>query len=361
MRTLAFATAITLLLVSPPSIAQTGDDKALALSLFADGRSLKAQGKFEEAAQKFEAAAGSMRSYGILLNLAQCYEKLGRTASAWSTWGEAKAIAGNAKDQTDAMNAEQALVSHLSLLAIVVPQGAVRDNLTVLRDGTVIRAPAWGKASPVDPGPHTIEARAPGYKSWSTTLEIGKDADQRTVTMPPLEPEEARAAAPPVAPAGFPAPPATPVESPPATPVAPPPEVTTAAPGDGPDSGPARHTGSTQRIVGVSIITAGALAATVGLAEYLGGNSKINKAAETATTANNQHDKPLYETAQPQLNNGVSQRNLGGVLLGVGGTAIAGGLVTLLLAPSAPQTNAASPVAPWIGVRAAGLSWLGHW
>jgi len=78
--------------VASPAFGQ-GEDRALALDLFEEGRGLLKKGDYLAALTKFEAAGHVMRTFGILLNVAECQEKLGRTASAWATWREARAVA----------------------------------------------------------------------------------------------------------------------------------------------------------------------------------------------------------------------------------------------------------------------------
>ena len=40
---------------------------------------------------------------------------------------------------------------------------------------------------PVDPGQRTIEASAPGYQTWTGTIEIGAGGDSKSIGIPLLE------------------------------------------------------------------------------------------------------------------------------------------------------------------------------
>src|SRR6476620_10990144 len=86
-----------LLALPSVSAAQSASDKAAAEALFDEGVTLLKQGKLQEASQRIDPGIGT------LLYLAETYEKLGRTASAWATFREAASQA-QAEGQTDRAN-----------------------------------------------------------------------------------------------------------------------------------------------------------------------------------------------------------------------------------------------------------------
>jgi hypothetical protein len=208
LRALAIALVLTLpveaALTASPAFA-ADDDRAMALDLFEQGRVLFKRGSFAAALTQFEAAAKVMRTFGILLNIAECQEKLGRTASAWTTWSEARAVASEAQrpeDERIASEKLRGLEAGLSRLTIVVPPDVDGPDLDVRRDGTVIPRESWNRAIPVDPGPHIIEAHAPGRSSRTLTVVVQGNADNHSVTLTALE----AAPAPPSTPAPLPVP-----------------------------------------------------------------------------------------------------------------------------------------------------------
>src|SRR5271156_1769624 len=75
---------------APPASAT---DKVAAEALFEEGRRLVAAGSFADACPKFADSERLDPSGGALLNLASCYEKLGRSATAWVTYREAASAA----------------------------------------------------------------------------------------------------------------------------------------------------------------------------------------------------------------------------------------------------------------------------
>jgi hypothetical protein len=138
------------------------------------------------------------------LNLAECHRREGRAASAWTEFNQALAQArrDGRTDRADVATSRiTELEPQLSRLSIVIGPAADRADLTVTLDRSAVRRPAWGSAVPLDPGTHSIEASAPGMKSWSASVTIKSGGDAQSISVPPLE------QAPP-APAPLPEPPA---------------------------------------------------------------------------------------------------------------------------------------------------------
>lgn len=181
------ATSLVACLLLATSFASAGD-KALAETLFVEGRKLMAAGKHADACPKFEASNREDPSAGTLMNLAICYEKTGRTATAWATYKETVVRAGTegrTQHEDAARDAAARLEPKLSKLTITVPASAP-EGLVVERDATVLSASAFGVPVAVDPGEHSIKASAPGYEPWSTTIAVQANADSKTVTIPAL-------------------------------------------------------------------------------------------------------------------------------------------------------------------------------
>src|SRR6185369_7977058 len=74
------------------------DTKAKANELFADGQHLIAAGDFDGACSKFEASLQLLDRLGVRLNLADCHERQGRTATAWAEFREAASQADKQGD-----------------------------------------------------------------------------------------------------------------------------------------------------------------------------------------------------------------------------------------------------------------------
>lgn len=193
MRRVSFFLGVTVLLVAFQAGAQSksGGNRAAAEALFNQGRDLMTAGKFKDACPKFEASQQLDPGLGTMLNLAECYEKTGRTASAWAEYREAipLARAAGSKARLDlATERAQALQERLSTLTIRAISGEDSDpHLEIRRDGVALQAAELGSPIPVDPGEHVIEAVSPGKQPWTSKVQVGGDAAKVSVEIPKLQ------------------------------------------------------------------------------------------------------------------------------------------------------------------------------
>lgn len=194
--------------VACPAAAQvSAADKAVAEALFDDAKRLFLKKEFAEACPRFERSQRLDPGIGTLLFLGDCYENLGRSASAWATFREAAGaakVAGQADREQIARGRASILEPKLFRLMLKV-SAADTPGLTVKRNQVDVPKEAWSLPIPVDPGASTIEVTAPGRKPWSTRIGIPQGAGEQTVIVPALG-EGAAATAPPPPPPSPPAP-----------------------------------------------------------------------------------------------------------------------------------------------------------
>src|SRR3954470_15040871 len=69
-----------------------GKNPAAAQALYDDAQAAVAAGKFDDACPKFKESYQLDPGGGTLLNLADCYERQGKTALAWTTFKEALVV-----------------------------------------------------------------------------------------------------------------------------------------------------------------------------------------------------------------------------------------------------------------------------
>ncbi len=176
-----------LVLVAAPARAQSAAERAQAQLLFDSARGLMREGKTAQACDAFAQSQQLEPTIGTQLNLAVCYEKLGKTASAWINFTQLQATArrsGQPERAEFAKKAADALAPKLSKVKIDVDASA--EGLAVTLDGEPVLAQTWGLLLPVDPGQHTLEATAPAKKPWTKKISVGDEADEVTVTVPAL-------------------------------------------------------------------------------------------------------------------------------------------------------------------------------
>jgi len=192
MRPFSLTPAIVAAAVLAGSMAKA-DDRAIAQKVFQEGRALMAAGKLAEACPKFAAAAQLSPTAGVRLNLADCYAKQGKTATAWAKADEALAVAERTGDSAAAGLARDqlaALQPDLDYLTIAVARESAAAGLEITLDGEKIPEAAWGTALPVDPGEHEVAARAPRHTPWSTKTTVTGKAARSSLAVPVLVADE---------------------------------------------------------------------------------------------------------------------------------------------------------------------------
>jgi serine/threonine-protein kinase len=185
---LVFGAAIVLT-VTTPCRADGVADAVAAEQLFNDARRLMDGKDFDAACPKLEASQHLDPGAGTLLNLARCYEGLGRTASAWATYRDAEGAAersGRPDWSRIAREHAGALLPTLPRLSVVVPPEVVVSGLVLEKGDRPIDRALWGSPVPTDPGSYVISARAPGHIPWSLRVDVGSKNANVVVTVPPL-------------------------------------------------------------------------------------------------------------------------------------------------------------------------------
>jgi hypothetical protein len=190
MRKIPIAAALSASLLAHPAFAQSASDKATAEALFSSARKLMAAGDYTSACPKLAASQKLDPGVGTLLNLADCYEKKGQTASAWGEFREASsaAHAAGSKDREQAAR-DRALALERRLSRVTITLATSNASVRITCDGAAVDAAALGTPLPMDPGAHLIEAKAPGKVTWSNSIDVKPGPVQLTVTIPALTDE----------------------------------------------------------------------------------------------------------------------------------------------------------------------------
>jgi hypothetical protein len=154
----------------------TAAQKASAEALFDEGVSLLRAGSLEAACAKLETSQQVDPGVGTLLYLGECYERRGRTASAWASFREAASLAesSNQPDRKKLADSRAArLAPDLAWLRFeIAPETRAIPGLEIRRGSVSVPVELSGNESPVDPGDVVVEARAPGHEPFSATVSV---------------------------------------------------------------------------------------------------------------------------------------------------------------------------------------------
>ncbi len=325
----ALSVAATLSFVSGGAFAVSPADAAASEALFNRGRQLMGEGRYDEACPKLAESQRLDPGAGTALNLAECYEKQGKTATAWVTWLEAATLAkqgGQVEREEFARGRAKALEPRLPHLTIELAPNAAVAGLRVSRGGTEVREASLGTALPVDPGEQILEASAPGHQTWRGMVRVTPGASL-LVRIPPLKPNPAPAPGAASQPPGQPAPGAQPAAAP------------TTSSGAVPVTTPGADaaTGSSRRTWGIVLTSVGAGGLVLGGLAALSA-SALNDDSKKDCQAHNEN--LCGDSGYKKREDALAMGNTATVLT-IASTAILGtGVVLWLTAPSNTQVGA---------------------
>ncbi|MBI4699652.1 MAG: hypothetical protein HY744_00555 [Deltaproteobacteria bacterium] len=177
--------------------AQSSDEKAAAEAAFQQAEKAMTAGDYAKACGLYEESLRHEKAMSAEFKLGECYENMGRLASAWSTYAEVAEWAKRDKEDKREQYARKRLAAiepRLARLTIQVPDDvAALPGLRVERDGSAVGQPLWGEAVPVDLGTHRVAAVATGKARWTADVKVSGEGKTTTVRVPALEDEAAPA------------------------------------------------------------------------------------------------------------------------------------------------------------------------
>jgi len=190
-------TILTLLAPTNSAVAQNQGESVQekAEVLFAQGLRLMKSDHCRDAIPLFSKSNELDPAAATSANLATCYDRIGKIASAYLTYQSASREAileGNTELQKSTDQAMAALAPTLTRLR-VAPLGDVTDR-TIRVNGAVVadlREPIL-----LDPGENFIEATAPGRVAWRRTLNATAEGALVVIEVPELRPLQTEPALP---------------------------------------------------------------------------------------------------------------------------------------------------------------------
>lgn len=173
---------------APADEAQAPADEAQAL--FDAALTLMSRGAYAPACRLLERSDHLDPGMGTRFRLAECYEKIGRTASAWALFVDVAESAKRARSPERERVARQraaALEPRLARLSLELPPGvASLPGLVVQRNGRLLRRDAWATPMPLDPGEHTFFIGASGKVPWQRTVRVDRPGHTSVLQVPEL-------------------------------------------------------------------------------------------------------------------------------------------------------------------------------
>lgn len=313
---------LALLLLPTRALAGDASDVALARELATEGVLLADSGKCDLAIEKLARAEKLHHAPTILGRLGECQVQVGKLVDGTENLQKvvleplgpnppAPFVAAQSRAQK-VLNEARPKIAKLTIF--LDPDVA---NATVTLDGAQISSASIGTPRPTDPGVHSVEAHAAGYRAASGVITLSPSQIASITLKLEKEPEPVKSADPP------PPPPAT-KRAPP--PLPPPPESNNTA----------------------AYVTLGVGA--VGL--VAGATFGILAIERKAALDRECIDKRCQPTAQDTLDGAQRWAALSSIGFAVGAAGVAVGTVLLI---TAPNTKRGAYVAPAIGLGTLGL------
>ena len=191
VRFVGIALFATVTLSSTTSLAETGAaSSAAAEALFEDAVKLVEAKDFSAACEKFKASQELDPALGTLLRLADCYDRDGKTASAWATFKEVSSLAEQ-RGQVDRKRMADERVTDLETrLSRLELRVAVKDppkGFEIQLNGVTVPKASYNAALPVDPGLQEVRALAPGHEPWTGSIDVPKGPADAGLDVPALK------------------------------------------------------------------------------------------------------------------------------------------------------------------------------
>lgn len=325
---IAARAAIVLSLLLSPSFAFA--DEAAAETLFQEGLSAMKRGDFIVACEAFSSSNKADPSPGTQINLALCFEKQKKWASAWTWYRSAVGLAQQRNQKEREQLADESATRLKSQLHyVIVAISEPLDGVVVRRDGAEVTVALAGKEVPlpIDPGEHTLEVTASGRKPWTHKFQVADNNQTDRINVPKLEVEQKAGETP----GGEYHPPVV-----------------------------VTSDGSGQRTVGIVVGAAGLLAGLAGVGTFILAKSEESKrqdARDQAAATADEANRKLLDDAAKSHQSAAENDQLIAIILGASSAVLIG--VGAVLYFTAPKKSATARVVPLLGPSFGGAGLTG--
>lgn len=175
-----------------PAAAQTAEELSEARAAFQRGIELEQAKNWAGALKQFREVGQVKMTPQVRYHIALCEENLGKLVAALGGYELALADAESVGDGVSFKQEVEASISELRarIPKVVIERGQGAEAASIQLDGVALGDSSIGVEVPLDPGPHSLIATAPGYVDYSDTFEVAEEETRTvTVTLEPLPPE----------------------------------------------------------------------------------------------------------------------------------------------------------------------------
>lgn len=174
----------------PSEAAPTPEELSQARAKFQQATELEQAGNWAAALRAFREVGQVKMTPQVRYHIALCEENLGKLVAALGGYklaaADADAVGAGFREEVEAsIERMEAKVPRL-----IIERGPGAEAATVMLDGVSLGASSVGVPVPLDPGPHTVSAKAPGYEDFSTTIDVTEGGEESvTIQLTELEKE----------------------------------------------------------------------------------------------------------------------------------------------------------------------------
>lgn len=157
---------------------------------FGQALALQTAGDWAGALALLKEVAAVKSTPQVRFNMALCEERLGKLVAALGDYELAAADARAEHADQVAEEVEARLESlRQRIPKITVKRGSGAEAAIVALDGVSLGDQVIGTPMPTDPGPHTVEAKAPGYKPFRQSVRVAEQQSETVEIVMEAEPQ----------------------------------------------------------------------------------------------------------------------------------------------------------------------------
>ena len=180
---------VALVLASTPAAAQSPAERQAAVALGEEALKLFEQGQWAEAYARFAKADRMVHAPPLVLYMARSQRNMGKLVEARQLYQRLAEEELHELAPEQFVQAKTKAAKELAVLDQRIPkvditvQGAPRPQIRVTVDEVPLPQEQLGAPVPMNPGKHTIEARADGFSTASVAIELPDEAGSQSVEL----------------------------------------------------------------------------------------------------------------------------------------------------------------------------------